>query len=151
MKNRIGHDGFGYFYQLVKIALAFQWNIILHEYFGHQWLYVMVIYEYLEHVGLFTWSSWFIQHWVRFCASTSMLQTSSKVTSPHQKNNLCKRVTESEVDIKFPHQVMKTLNWPLRRNIDIAHKRRCVWLFTTLKFLPLEIKKETKLTEKTGF
>ena len=60
------------------------------------------------------------------CASTSMPQTSSKVTSPHQKNNLCKRVTDSEVDIKFPHQVMKTLNWPLRRNIDIAHKRRCV-------------------------
>ena len=58
------------------------------------------------------------------CASTSMPQTSSKVTSPHQKNNLCKRVTDSEVDIKFPHQVMKTLNWPLRRNIDIAHRRR---------------------------
>ena len=53
-----------------------------------------------------------------------MLQTSSKVTSPHQKNNLCKRVTDSEVDIKFPHQVMKTLNWPLRRNIDVAHRRR---------------------------
>ena len=36
------------------------------------------------------------------------------------------KVTDSEVDIKFPHQVMKTLNWPLRRNIDIAHKRRYV-------------------------
>ena len=34
------------------------------------------------------------------------------------------KVTDSEVDIKFPHQVMKTLNWPLRGNIDISHKRR---------------------------
>ena len=62
-----------------------------------------------------------------------MLPTLSKVTSPHQKNNLCKRVTDSEVDIKFPHQVMKKLNWPLRSNIDIAHKRRVFYDSKELK------------------
>ena len=40
LQNRIGHDGFGYFYHLVKIALAIRWNILLHKFFDRQWLYM---------------------------------------------------------------------------------------------------------------
>ena len=46
----MGHDDFHYFYHPLKIPLAIQWNILLHKHFGC----ITVIYEYLEHIGLFT-------------------------------------------------------------------------------------------------
>ena len=36
--------------------------------FGHYWLSVMVIYEYLGYVGLFTQLLQFVRHQVGFCA-----------------------------------------------------------------------------------
>ena len=53
-------------------------------------LYVMVIYEYLEHVGLFTWSSLFIPLGLDFVLWRPSYKNYQKLNLSTQKKNYLK-------------------------------------------------------------